>query len=156
MRVAGLVLVLGAGILAAATTALPWVDIGGFSLTLWDITGIEAVIAATLAFVAIAFAALGLARGGRTLAASLAAAILGGVVGRLAQDAYETADQLLGLGPAAARVAAGVAFVGAALLAVAPSDRRPLRVLAAVAAAVIGWAIAANALQVHPEIQIIR
>jgi hypothetical protein len=156
MRRAGLVVVLGAGILAVVTTALPWVDFGGFDLTLFDITNLEAVIAAALGFVAIAFAALALARGGRVVQASLAAAVLAGVVGRLAQDAYETADQLLGLGPAAARVAAGVALVGALLLAVAPDDRRMLRVAAALAAVVAGWVIAANALEVHPEIEIIR
>ena len=155
MQRAGLIVVLGAGILAAATTVVPWVDVGGFDLTLWDMTDIEAVVAAALAFVAIAFAALGLARGGRTVQSSLAAAVLAGVLVRLAQDAYRVPDHLLGLGPAAARVTAGIAIAGALLLALS-GGRRVLTVVAAVAAFVVGAWVIGSAFDVHPEIQIIR
>lgn len=155
MRRAGLVLVLGSGILAVATTVLPWVDIGGFDLTLWDITSFEAVVAAAAAFVAIALAVLGLARGGRTITAAFAAAFAAGVLARLAQDAYHVPDQLLGLGPAAARVSAGIAAVGAVLLSLTAA-RRAFGLAATVVAFAVAALVVGAAFQVHPEIQVIR
>ena len=155
MRRAGLAAIAVGALAVAVSTFLPWAKAAGFRLDLWELTGLEVVLLAAAAFVALALAGLALARGGREAATIVAAAILAGLALALAEDIRATPDELHGAGGTVATIGASLALAGAALTALVTRPHVAATVGAAAAFA-LAMAVGDNALQVHPEIQIVR
>ena len=149
MRRLGLGVAGAAGALAVVSTLVPWFEVGDFTLSLWDATDLEAVALAAAGFVAIAFAALGLARGGRETQAAVAAAFVAALAVSLADD---VPSETRGIGPWVAVAATIAGVLGSGLL-TAGNGRR---MIAAVAAVAIGIALGDAAFEIHPDIQVIR
>lgn len=158
LRLLGLLLVVVGALCVVGSSFLPWVDVRGFEITLWELTTFAVVVVVACGFAALALAALALTRGGRELPAAAAAALLAGLTLPIVDDVEASPDDLQGAGAAVAAAGALMALLGLVLVVLAADSRPPraARLAAGALALLVGLAVGQNALEVHPEIQIIR
>ena len=157
-RRAGLALVATGAAVVVVSTFLPWVDFRGFTISLWDLTGAEVVVLAASGFVATTLALLALVRGGREVAVAAAGAVVAGIVLAILGDVRAAPEAVRGVGDRVAAVGAGLALAGVIVVALSADAPRPraMRGAAALLAVAIALVVGENALQVHPEIQVVR
>jgi hypothetical protein len=156
LRAIGLLLVAAGAAFIVVSTFLPWLGSAGVDANLWELTGPDVVVVTAGGLASLALAALGLARGGRDLAAGLVAAALAGFTLVLVDDIHAFPEDLHRTGGEIAVGGSAVALAGALLVgAGAAGPRAAIRVAAvlAVAAATAGLGLAAGG---HTEFQVIR
>ena len=157
MRHAGLAAIAAGSLGAVVATFLPWVDAGGATFMLWDVTTAEVVLVVAAGFAALAFAVLGLLRGGRDRPALAAAALAAGATFGVARTFHGTPAELRGAGIDVAFAVAAVAVAGVVLTVAALRPRPLVPAVLALAGAALGLVLVQDAaIGIHPEIRIVR